>query len=45
MRPELVTALLELFAPKPVKDNCPIQEGETKMVKKYYDHDASLGRA
>jgi hypothetical protein len=26
--PELVAALLEIFAPKPVKNNRPIQEGE-----------------
>jgi hypothetical protein len=33
MRPELVTALLELFAPKPVKNNCPPKKEKLKMSK------------
>jgi hypothetical protein len=42
MSHEFVTALLEIFAPKPVKNNRPSMKERRKMAKTYYDHDADL---
>jgi ketol-acid reductoisomerase len=42
LRPEFVTALIELFAPKPVKNNCESSKEKMQMAKTYYDHDANL---
>ena len=33
LHPEFVTALMEIFAPKPAKNRSPIQEGKMQMAK------------
>jgi hypothetical protein len=42
MSHEFVTALLEIFAANPVKNNRPSMKERRKMAKTYYDHDADL---
>jgi hypothetical protein len=42
MSPELVTALMEIFAPKPVKSNRPPKKEKLMVAKTYHDHDADL---
>jgi hypothetical protein len=33
---------MEIFAPKPIKNNCSFKKEKLKMAKTYYDHDADL---
>ena len=42
MSPELATALMEIFAPKGIKNNCSFKKEKLKMAETYYDHDADL---
>jgi hypothetical protein len=42
LRPEFVTALIDIFAPKPIKNNCLSRKEKMQMAKTYYDHDADL---
>jgi len=42
LHPELVTALMEILAPKPVKKNCLSRKKRRQMSKTYYDHYADL---
>jgi hypothetical protein len=42
MSHEFVTALMEIFAPTPVKNNCPSKKEKLTMAKTYHDHDADL---
>lgn len=41
VHPELVTALMGIFTPKPVKNN-PSEKKKLKMAKIYRDHDAEI---
>jgi hypothetical protein len=42
MCPELITALMEIFAPKPPKDNRPSEKEKIEMAKHAEDHNSVL---